>query len=223
MGDKTQMNIPKGLVKKQTKEEIEEIVRKTVVKGVIIKDIAQEIKEYLENEAIAKRIEVTFEKYIDLDKTGLEVKLAERKRTKKGMELHIEAIREEDWELLEKISKKERNKILESLRELDMDIEEEEILAGYDSSFNVISQDVIHELKLDHINFYDTKDKEVNTGETIEVGMWSKEKVPIIKVYKNPQINGTIKYAKFNMQYNKKLLKALEKNGYICSINVTSP
>lgn len=212
------MEIPKGLAH-ITKKEIEKTVKKTLVEKIAVEEVAKGIKEYLESETIAKRMKIRFEKHFDFSENDLETYISRKKVTEKGKEHHVEI--EDKKKIGGAIKRKEATKILESLRELEPDIEEVEILNQHNEGFDIVSKDVIYELVI-NVSFYDSyiEQKEVKTDETAIVGMFSKKEVPIIKVYHQPKISGQVKYVKFNTEHNKKLIKALEKNGYTAYIQI---
>lgn len=220
--------------KEVTQEELEETIRKTLVDKILVENISKEIKKYLESEALAKRLNIGFRKTIDI--------IANNLKTTAGKELypsreHPYQVRNNiktDYETRESIFNQEIASIQEKIMELEPDLKEEEIIQNYSKCFSILSKETIYEVSIS----YTTNEKDVETGKTDQFKMdIYKRKVrnlfkrklvkegilelPLIDVYHDPVIYGTVKYAKFDHEHNTKILKALKELGYTYSVNIT--
>lgn len=214
------MDIPKGFVKKPTKESIEKILSETVIKGVLIKDLAKELKTCLENELIAKRLTLSFQKNVYLTKDKNYTKTITREvRSQNGFFHDIEKklpLLIKPVEVYDNIRanktyplEKEIHQILEGIKDLEPDLKEEEI-EYTNSSIDILSEDFIYQL---YIHIHEETER-VKTNKTIEVGRAFKRIVPIIKLQYYPQIRGDVSYAKFDKKHHKKIVQVLRENGY---------
>lgn len=223
------MNVPKGFIKKQTKKEIEEIVKKTLVKEILVEDIAQEIKTYLEAEKLAERIGFYFNKTIDLTKNKHIKTVTQRmvypsKKNPVELKDHIKVA---DKEFSEKQRIQELDQIMISIKEMEPNINEADITYN-DYSFSIISKEEVYQLSLS----YDEVIESVQTDVTIPFtkvikttkifGKILEEDVnlPLVKVYYNLGISGNIEYAKFNREHNQKMVELLKERGYDVYINI---
>lgn len=221
------MDVPKGFV---PKKKIEEIVRKTVVKETIVKDIAKEIEQYLENKRLAEILKVNFEKFIDLSENkDLDLRSVKKKYLTTGGLRNIDERVKPDFIIqvqnrifateksLNDLVAQETDKILENIRKTEPRIKEEEIVKTYPNSFNVTLKNCIYKI---HLQAYWNNDGKVNTDEVFKAGRVFKKRVPVVNVYINQRIAGTVKYAKFDKEHNEKLMSIFKERGYYVTINI---
>lgn len=212
------MNIPKGFTQK-TKKEIEEIVRKTLVKEVLVEELAEKIEVYLEGKEIAKTMQIDFEGWKDLSKdkyikTQVKRRITGIFKPKEAYE-YIRADMEE-----QSPSEAELEQILYGIKEIEPSIKEEEISINSEYSghcLSISSKKLIYKLSL-----YFNKDSYTEIGGT---GRKREEKdggtittkgvsVPLTRVYYHPRLYGNMFYIKFNQEHHEKLLKVLTNKGY---------
>lgn len=225
------MDVPKGFAKKQTKEEIEEIVKKTLVKEILVEDIAKEIKTYLESEKLAEKIEFYFNKTIDLTKnkhikTVTERTLYPSKYNPTKIQDRIKVV---DKEFSGKQRIQELNKIISSIKEIDPNITEADITYN-DYYFSIISKDAVYKLSLSNDQVIESVQTDVTIpftrvikGKTLRIFERISEvdvNLPLVNIYHHPIIKGNIKYAKFNREHNQKMVEILKETGYDVYINI---
>jgi hypothetical protein len=231
------MKVPQTFVKEKnkeaTQEQIEELIKKTLVDKVLVENIAQELAKRLEGEMLAKRMNITFKKTINLEE---EKKLETETEKYCYPPENPYQIRNEikiKYETKTSIFNKEASQILERIIEIEPNLKEEEIIQKTERCLNILSKDVMYELSIS----YATDEKRKETGKTEpyqkkiykrRISNLFKKKVvreetielPLINAYQNFIIYGKVKYVKFNFEHNAKLLKALKGLGYNYSINI---
>ncbi len=231
------MKVPQTFVKEKnkeaTQEQIEELIKKTLVDKVLVENIAQELAKRLEGEMLAKRMSITFKKTINLEE---EKKLETETEKYPYPHGNPEQIRNEikiKYETKTSIFNKEASQILEKIIEIEPNLKEDEIIQKTERCLNILSKDVMYELSISYAT--DEKRKETGKTEPYQKKIYKrsilnlfKKKVigeetielPLINAYQNFTIYGEVKYVKFNFEHNAKLLKALKGLGYNYSINI---
>lgn len=231
------MEVPKTFVKEKSKEatqeELEELIKKTLVDKILVENISQEIAKHLESELLARRIGISFRKTTDLEEKKLETVTEKYLSPSKEYPNQIRDNIKLDYDTRLLMFNQESLLILEKIIEIEPSLKEEEIIQKTNKCLNVLSRGVIYELSLDHT----TNEKHVETGkkEMFKMDIYKRRirtffkkklvkeeniDLPVLNVYHNFVIYGNIKYAKFNFEHNAKLLKALKGLGYDCSMNV---
>lgn len=185
------MDIPKGLAKKVTNKEIEEIIKKAVVEKILADDLGQQVKEYLETQEISKRLRIVYQKYVNTaDYKNLTEEELDEKTNTKYVNLDIDGFIVQETE-----------DILTDILELSPNIKEAEIVHTMPLTFNITTNDFIYRLNLT---------KKIRKGQVIEENEPGKPKT----IYTNPLIGGDVKYLKFNKEHNEKIVEVLKKRGY---------
>ncbi|MBU4502041.1 MAG: hypothetical protein KKA79_05580 [Nanoarchaeota archaeon] len=207
------MKIPKAFqpekTKELTKEDFDRMANETLVKEVVIEEVAKKLENYFESIELAKSIQLNFRRDIDLQKEVWPKKEEYLGFFKKKKNVKLKQIYE--------YQQKEIKAILKELLTYKKNIKEEEINIETDS-LNIISNDAIYSLEMRmstpwHLQ-YNQEIKIVNEFD-------EELKKEITVRYFNPTIIGKVKYVKFNRDHNEKLMKAIKNNGY--SINIQHP
>ncbi|MBM3199544.1 hypothetical protein FJZ53_01315 [Candidatus Woesearchaeota archaeon] len=181
------MKIPKLFVSEKDKEEIKEIVQKTLVEKILAEDLGKEIKEQLENQEISQRLLVVYEK-------NVEPKGYKTREEKKGKAKHI-------YLEIQEFVKEETNSILQDILKTEKGIKEDEITQT-NYVFTIITKDVISKLHLGNRGdlYEKTKDETQPDGQFV--------------VYHCPLLGGTVEYLRFNKEHNENLIRVLKNRGY---------
>lgn len=190
------MDIPKGLAKKVTKKEIEELIKKTLVEKILAEDLGKQVKEYLELQEISRRLKVVYEKYVNIEDYQ---NLTKERLNKEKNTIYVNLDARE-------FILQETKDILTGILELSPNIKEAEIVYTTYFSFNITTNDFIYKLNLTERLSKEQVEKENEPGK------------PRI-IYINPLIGGEVKYLKFNKEHNEKVIEVLKKRGYSVVIN----
>jgi len=241
------MNIPTGFASEKEKKEIEKIVREILVEKVLVEDIAKELRVQLENERLAEMLKIEFKKIIDIsENNNLKLKTERNTHPSWYKEWPSEIRDHIQVEDLAGFRTQELNQILGRLME-EPDMKEEYVIHTEHYYFDVVSKDFIYKLALPiHTNEklvptnktvpftrHVKKEKDSNTHllvkpfkkifqtkeETTEHFEEETKDLPLVNIYSNPRIEGTIKYLKFNHKHNTRLIKLLKERGYDVSLN----
>lgn len=231
------MKVPQTFVKEKnkeaTQEQIEELIKKTLVDKVLVENIAQELAKRLESEMLAKRMNITFRKTINLEEEKKLETETEKYPYPNGNPKQIRNEIKIKYETKTSIFNKEASQILERIIEIEPNLKEEEIIQKTERCLNILSKDVMYELSVS----YATNEERKETGKTEpyqkkiykrRISNLFKKKVvreetielQLVNAYQNFIIYGEVKYVKFNFEHNAKLLKALKGLGYKYSMNI---
>lgn len=230
------MKVPQTFVKEKnkeaTQEQIEELIKKTLVDKILVENIAQEIAKRLEGGLLAKRVSISFRKTTSLEEKKLET-VTEKYHYPNENPYQIRNDIRLKYETRSLMFKKEASQILEKITEIEPNLKEEEIIQKTDSCLDILSKEVMYELSIS--NTTDEKRKETGKTEPYKKKVYKRNvwnlfkkkligeediELPLIDVYHNLVIYGNIKYVKFNFEHNAKFLKALKGLGYDCSVNI---
>ncbi|MDP2907115.1 MAG: hypothetical protein Q8O03_04200 [Nanoarchaeota archaeon] len=231
------MEVPKTFVKEKSKEatqeEIEELIKKTLVDKVLVENIAQELAKRLESEMLAKRMSLKFQKTIKLEEEKKLDTETEKYHHPPGNPYQIRNEIRLKYETKTSIFNKEASQVLEKIIEIEPNLKEDEIIQKTERCLNILSKDVIYELSISYL----TSEERKETGKTDQYqkkiykrrisNLFKKKAVrevtielPLVNVYQNFTMYGEIKYVKFNFEHNAKILKALKGLGYEYSVNI---
>ncbi len=125
------MKVPQTFVKEKnkeaTQEQIEELIKKTLVDKVLVENIAQELAKRLEGEMLAKRMSITFKKTINLEEKKLET-VTEKCHYPNENPDQIRNNIKLEYETKTLIFNKEASQILEKIIETEPNLKEDEII-----------------------------------------------------------------------------------------------
>jgi hypothetical protein len=230
------MEVPKTFVKEKSKEatqeEIEELIKKTLVDKVLVENIAQELAKRLEGEMLAKRMSIKFQKTFNLEEEKLET-VTEKYAYPPEDSYQIRNETRLEYKTKDALFNKEASQILEKIMGVEPNLKEEEIIQKDNKCVDILSKDVMYELSIS----YSTNEKREETGkkEPYQKKVYKRSifklfrkklageetvELPLMNVYHNFMVYGDIKYIKFNFEHNAKLLKALKGLGYKYSVNI---
>lgn len=230
------MKVPKIFTnekgKEVTQEDIEEIIKKTLVDKILVKNIAKELKDYIESEILSKRINLGFSKTINLKENSINTVTRKEMYPFKDRPEQIRNNMEVKYETKCNIMNQEITSILEKIMEAEPSIKEEEVLQKNNWCFSILSKKMIYELSLN----YHANEERVDTGRTepykkinkrtlrtfFKINFVKEEtlELPVIDVYHNVVFYGSVKYVKFNHEHNAKIMKILRDLGYNAQVNI---
>jgi len=197
--------------KEVSAEELEEMVKKTLVDKFLVETIGKEIGERLENKELSRRLQIEFKKKLNIIEDNLKHKESDFSEYKNKS--HI-------WPDKDDLHQKELKNILDGILKLCPEVKEEEIIHTYNNTFNIITEDYAYKFWF----MVDTNNSKI-TKELIDHPDQKKCKKgkEAYKIYHNPIIQGDVKYAKFNKEHNEKIVKVLKDNNYYVTINIIKP
>jgi len=191
---------------KEAQKKIEEIVKETIDSEVFTETLGEKIGNYLENQRICKSLRINFYKHIDLktDKSA-KIKVLNDKGTGKN-EVWYDADKEFQYNL-------EKESIIESILELENHIKRREVVNQDLLFFTVVTDDLMYKVdfEIDDNGHYSMSSR--YGGETIKID-------DISYIYFHLDVNGTVRYLKFNKDGHDKIINALEENGYDVTVNI---
>jgi len=225
------MKLPKGFVPdKEQKEKVEKLVNKTLVEKILVEKLAEEIGEHIENIEIAKKIKLEFNKLINIQ----ENKEAEtEKKIHESNSSHETKIvcTNKDYFL-----NKEKADLMEKIIE-ELGLKEDEIIDYsahpetriYRQNFDILTKNIICKFSFDTTTFNSIKDLDKTYTKTVTINKRFLGKRRIVRklamreTIENFQIIGELNYTKFNLDYNKNIIKLLKENDYEVKLSYTKP
>ncbi|MCG2717658.1 MAG: hypothetical protein L6408_02335 [Nanoarchaeota archaeon] len=187
-------------------KKLEELIKKTKIKNLILEDVGQQIREYLEAKNLADEIKLEFNQLFHLknepEDFKTEITDSDGDLTVKGRIPEIKA--------------REVIKIREDILELYPNIKPEEVVYNNSDSFSIICDDFIFSMS--------AFGREYNSDCTNERWKNPDKNKGMNKAYfYNVRIDGNVKYSRFNKKLNEDLVKVFEKNGYDVTMKVIKP
>ncbi|MBU4501558.1 MAG: hypothetical protein KKA79_03135 [Nanoarchaeota archaeon] len=176
-----------------TQEDIEEIIKKTLVDKILVEEFGDYLKEYLEKKSIADTMVIKFDKYLNIRDKKYEPIDSIEKVDEENKEIEINLFSKPFFPL-------ETRLICDEIMNQDSGLKDTEVFQK-GKEFSIVNKDVIYKGSID----VNGKPKYIRE-DTREDGF--------TEVYVSAHVVGEIKYVKFSPEHNSKLIQALRNMDY---------
>ncbi|MCG2717657.1 MAG: hypothetical protein L6408_02330 [Nanoarchaeota archaeon] len=218
--------------KELTEAQLEKIIKETLVDKVLVKSVAKEVAEYLQDKDMSKDINIEFEKFVNV-RTLSTIKLESGENENDS---YVERYFQLGSEAQKTLLIMEKEKIIASLLDFDETMAETDVYHEGLNKVQIISENGIYVFNF--LDYRMTREEE-ETDETriIEVEVKKPNKVfkaiffpnkefkeqkevPLKNVYEIRRIYGSLEYAKFSKKAHDTVVNALKDNGYDLKIKI---